>query len=86
MPGKLDLYHEVSILPQIADIKANQAFAIFMNPKRIQHGNRKGIEIKKFDGTSESMEYGELFLRLRKRDGFLVARPKDNIVVLKTKA
>jgi len=88
MPGKLDLYpyHEVSILPQIADIKADQAFAIFMNPKRIQHGNRKGIEIKKFDGTSESMEYGELFLRFRKRDGFLVARPKDNIVVLKTKA
>jgi len=88
MPGKLDLYpyHEVSILPQIADIKAGEAFAIFMNPKRIQHGNRKGIEIKKFDGTSESMEYGELFLRFRKRDGFLVARPKDNIVVLKTKA
>jgi len=88
MPGKLDLYpyHEVSILPQIADIKADQGFAIFMNPKRIQHGNRKGIEIKKFDGTSESMEYGELFLRFRKRDGFLVARPKDNIVVLKTKA
>ena len=88
MPGKLDLYpyHEVSILPQIADIGEDQAFAIFMNPKRIQHGNRRGIEIKKFDGTTESMEYGELFLRFRKRDGFLVTRPKGNIVVLKTKA
>jgi HK97 family phage major capsid protein len=88
MPGKLDLYpyHEVSILPQIADIKADQPFAIFMNPRRIQHGNRKGIEIKKFDATTESMEYGELFLRFRKRDGFLVARPKNNIVILKTKA
>jgi HK97 family phage major capsid protein len=46
MPGKLDLYpyHEVSILPQMADIKADTAFAVFMNPKRIQHGNRKGSE------------------------------------------
>jgi HK97 family phage major capsid protein len=88
MPGRLDLYpyHEVSILPQIADIKANEAFAIFMNPKRIQHGNRRGIELKKFDGTTESLEYGELFLRFRKRDGFLVTRPKGNMVVLKTKA
>ena len=88
MPGKLDLYpyHEVSILPQMADIGADEVFAIFMNPKRIQHGNRRGIEIKKFDGTTESLEYGELFLRFRKRDGFLVTRPKGNMVVLKTKA
>ncbi|GHU40198.1 hypothetical protein FACS1894190_06800 [Spirochaetia bacterium] len=86
MPGILDLYpyHEVSILPQLADIGANTPFAVFMNPKRIQHGDRKGIEIKRFDGTTESMEYGELFLRFRKRDGFLVTRPKDNIVVMKT--
>jgi len=88
MPGKLDLYtyHEVSILPQIADIKAGEIFAIFMNPKRIQHGNRRGIELKKFDQTTESLEYGELFLRFRKRDGFLVTRPKNNMVVLKTKS
>jgi len=88
MPGRLDLYpyHEVSILPQIADIEANEIFAIFMNPKRIQHGNRRGIELKKFDATTESLEYGELFLRFRKRDGFLVTRPKGNMVVLKTKS
>jgi HK97 family phage major capsid protein len=88
MPGKLDLYpyHEVGIMPQLADIGADTPFAIFMNPKRIQHGNRKGIEIKKFDGTTESMEYGELFLRFRKRDGFLVTRPAGNMVILKTGA
>jgi HK97 family phage major capsid protein len=86
MPGKLDLYpyHEVSIMPQLADIEDETPFAIFMNPKRIQHGNRKGIEIKKFDQATESMQYGELFLRFRKRDGFLVKRPAGNIVVLKT--
>jgi HK97 family phage major capsid protein len=88
MPGRLDLYpyHEVSILPQLADIGADEIFAIFMNPKRIQHGNRRGIELKKFDGTTESLEYGELFLRFRKRDGFLVTRPKGNMVVMKTKS
>jgi HK97 family phage major capsid protein len=88
MPGKLDLYpyHEVSIMPQLADIEANQMIAIFMNPKRIQHGNRRGIELKKFDQTTESLEYGELFLRFRKRDGFLVTRPKGNMVILKTKS
>ena len=88
MPGRLDLYpyHEVSILPQIGDIGQNAIFAIFMNPKRIQHGNRRGIELKKFDGTSDSLEYGELFLRFRKRDGFLVTRPKGNMIVLKTKS
>jgi len=88
MPGRLDLYpyHEVSILPQIADIGENEIFAIFMNPKRIMHGNRRGIELKKFDQTTESLEYGELFLRFRKRDGFLVTRPKGNMVVLKTKS
>jgi HK97 family phage major capsid protein len=88
MPGKLDLYpyYEVSIMPQLADIGDDTPFAIFMNPKRIQHGNRKGIEIKKFDATTESMQYGELFLRFRKRDGFLVTRPAGNMVVLKTKA
>jgi hypothetical protein len=57
-----------------------------MNPKRIQHGNRKGIEIKKFDQTTESMRYGELFLRFRKRDRFLITRLSGNIVVLKAKA
>jgi HK97 family phage major capsid protein len=87
MPGKLDLYpyHEVSILPQFADIEANEIFAVFMNPKRIRHGNRKGIEIKKFDATTESLQYGELFLRFRKRDGFLVAKPEGSVVALKTK-
>jgi hypothetical protein len=88
MPGRLDLYpyQEVSILPQVADLTPNKPFAIFMNPKRIQHGDRKGIEIKKFDGTTGSLEHGELFLRFRKRDGFLVTRSKDNIVVMKTGA
>jgi hypothetical protein len=45
MPGMLNLYpyHEVSLLPQMADIAFDTPFAVFMNPKRIQHGDRNGI-------------------------------------------
>lgn len=87
-PGTIDgySYTESHILPQMGDIGTNQSFAIFMNPKRINHGNRKGIEIKRFDATTEALEYGELFLRFRKRDGFLVTRSKNNMVLLKTGA
>ena len=87
-PGNVDGYdyYESSLLPQLADVKANAPFAIFMNPKRIIHGNRKGIEIKRFDATTESLEYSENFMRFRKRSGFMVSRPKGNIVVMKTKA
>jgi hypothetical protein len=73
------------MMPQGSEIKKNEPFAIFMNPKRIQHGNRKGLELKKFDGTTESLQYGEIFLRFRKRDGFLVTRPEKNMVVMKCK-
>ena len=38
----------------------------------------------RFDETTEGLEYGELFMRFRKRDGFLVTRPKKNMVLLKT--
>ena len=67
-----------------ADLEADKVIAIFMNPKRIIHGNRKGIEIKRFDETTEGLEYGELFMHFRKRDGFLVTRHKKNMVFLKT--
>ena len=86
MPSRIDGYDVVEsrLMPQLADIEADNVIAIFMNPKRIIHGNRKGIEIKRFDETTESLEYGELFMRFRKRDGFLITRPDHNMVLLKT--
>ncbi|MDA3957461.1 phage major capsid protein [Oceanispirochaeta sp.] len=87
-PGLLDgyPYHECDMMPQGSEIKKNEPFAIFMNPKRIQHGNRKGLELKRFDGTTESLQYGEIFLRFRKRDGFLITRPEKNMVTMKCKS
>ena len=60
MPSRIDGYDVVEsrLMPQLADIEADNVIAIFMNPKRIIHGNRKGIEIKRFDETTESLEYG----------------------------
>ena len=88
MPGLVDgyRYQECTLLPGFADVKEKTPFAVFMNPKRIMHGNRKGIEIKRFDGTTESLENGELYMRFRKRDGFMISRPKGNIVVMATGA
>ncbi len=86
-PGLLDgyPYQECDLMPQASEVKKNEPFAVFMNPKRIQHGNRKGLELKRFDGTTESLEYGEIFLRFRKRDGFLITSPEKNMVTLRCK-
>ena len=86
MPGRIDGYevHESTLLPQLTELAADKPIAIFMNPKKIVHGNRKGIEIKRYDDTTENLEYGESFMRFRKRDGFLVTRQEANIVVLTT--
>ena len=88
MPGVIDLYpyHECHVMPQFRDIEDDTPFAVFMNPKRINHRNRKGIELKRFDGTIESLKFGTNALRFRKRDAFGLVIPKDHMVILKTKA
>jgi HK97 family phage major capsid protein len=87
MPGVIDLYpyHECHVMPQFSAISTGQPFAVFMNPQRIEHGNRRGIELKRFDGTTESLKYGKIALRFRKRDRFVLAVPKNHMVILKTK-
>jgi len=88
MPGVIDLYpyHECHVMPQLSEIGANKPFAVFMNPQRISHGNRKGIELKRFDQTSASLKFGINALRFRKRDAFSLVIPKNHMVILKTKA
>lgn len=87
MPGMVDGYEcrVCQVLPQFTELKSGTAFAVFMNPEHIIHGNRKEIELKRFSNTTESLEYGQEFLRFRKRDGFLVTLAKS-MAVLKTAA
>ena len=73
-------------MPQFTEIEDDTPFAVFMNPQRINHGYRKGIELKRFDGTMDSLKYGTEALRFRKRDAFVLAIPKNHMVILKTKA
>ena len=40
------------------EFEEDTPFAVFMNPQRINHRNRKGIELKRFDGTMESLKFG----------------------------
>jgi HK97 family phage major capsid protein len=88
MPGVIDLYpyHECHVMPQFSEVGTNKPFAVFMNPQRINHRNRKGIELKRFDGTQESLKFGVKALRFRKRDAFGLVIPKNHMVILKTKA
>ena len=44
--------------------------------QRIIHGNKKEIELKRFSDNTESLEYGQEFLRFRKRDGFFTTMEK----------
>ena len=87
MPGVIDLYpyHECHVMPQLSEIGVNKPFAVFMNPQRISHGNRKGIELKRFDQTTDSMKFGINALRFRKRDAFSLVIPKNHMVILRTK-
>lgn len=84
MPGRIDGYECrcCGVLPQFSDLKAGTAFAVFMNPANILHGNRSGIELRRFSGTTEGLEYGQEFLRFRKRDGFLVTLPAAAAVLM----
>jgi len=88
MPGVIDLYpyHECHVMPQFSDIEEDTPFAVFMNPQRINHRNRKGIELKRFEGTMESLKFGTKALRFRKRDAFGLVVPKNHMVILRTKA
>jgi HK97 family phage major capsid protein len=88
MPGVIDLYpyHECHVMPQFSDIEEDTPFAVFINPQRINHRNRKGIELKRFDGTKDSLKFGIKALRFRKRDAFGLVIPKEHMVILKTKA
>jgi len=88
MPGVIDLYpyHECHVMPQFSDIEEDTPFAVFMNPQRINHRNRKGIELKPFDGTMDSLRYGVKALRFRKRDAFGLVIPKNHMAILRTQA
>ena len=45
-------------MPQFSDIEEDTPFAVFMNPQRINHRNRKGIELKRFEGTMDILKFG----------------------------
>lgn len=75
-------YIEAKRAPQFGDVGSGQAFVWFGNPSRtLWHGDRKGIEIRTFSETSESLLYGEQFIRFRKRDAFKVVQPDLSVLL-----
>ncbi len=79
-------YIEARVMPEFGDVAADEAFIAYCVPnRRIWHGDRAGLEVKYFQDTSYALEYGELFVRFRKRDAFKIIQP-ELAVVIKTRA
>ena len=84
-PGKLCgfPYRECRDIVNISECGSNTPFAWFGDPRRILwHGDRKAIEIRSFMETTESMIYGEQFIRFRKRDAFKVVQPDLSVLLM----
>jgi len=50
----------------------------------ISTGKKNEADALQIALMKEILEYGDLFMRFRKQDGFLVAKPQGNIVLHKT--
>ena len=64
---------------------ADTPFLIYGNPKYVLHGERVGMEFKIFRDTVRNLDYDQVFLRFRIRQGFVVGVPAA-YAVLKTAA
>lgn len=87
-PGRLCgyPYREIKRGPGFTEVEPGKPFAWFGVPNRTMwHGDRKGIEIRTFSETTESLLHGEQFIRFRKRDAFKIVQP-DLSVLLMTRA
>lgn len=83
-PGRLCGYPyiEAKQAPSISDTGKGKPFIWFGDPMRtVWHGNRKGIEIRTFTETTESLLNGEQFIRFRKRDAFKVVQPDLSVLL-----
>lgn len=75
---------DCSVLNPAEDIVSGSIVGVFYNPKNTIWGDRMGMEIKRYNATSENVLHGEEFIRFRKRDAFLQTKT-DLAVILKVR-
>jgi HK97 family phage major capsid protein len=69
-------YIECNQMPDYASLKPGEVFMAMANPRNLWVGEREGMEVRQFDSTIYSLEYQELFVRFRIRNGFKVVKPE----------
>jgi len=62
-------------MPDSGDDAASTDFVAFGNAKRILNGVRVPFEFKIYDQTQSAMESGQIFLRVRTRQAFVLSNP-----------
>lgn len=62
-------------MPDSGDDDTSTKFVAFGNPRYIYNGERVGFEFKIYDQTQSAMESGQIFLRVRTRQAFVLAVP-----------
>jgi hypothetical protein len=62
-------------MPDSGDSAVSTSFVAFGNPKYIINGERVGFEFRIYDQTQSNMESGQIFLRCRTRQAFVLALP-----------
>ena len=62
-------------MPDSTDSAADTTFVAFGNPVRILNGVRVPFEFKIYDQTQSAMESGQIFLRCRTRQAFVLSNP-----------
>jgi len=72
-------------MPKVSGSAASTSFIIYGNPKHWLHGEKVGMEFKIYRDTIRNVDYDQIFLRFRIRQGFVGGIPSA-ISRLKTAA
>jgi HK97 family phage major capsid protein len=68
----------VSVMPSATSVGPDQRVIFFGDARRMTRGIRKGIEISIFNQTQQALDYGNLALRQRLREGYKAFRVDPN--------
>jgi HK97 family phage major capsid protein len=68
----------VSVMPSATSVGPDQRVIFFGDARRMTRGIRKGIEISIFSQTQQALDYGNIALRQRLREGYKAFRVDPN--------
>jgi HK97 family phage major capsid protein len=70
-----------AVLNPVESMVSGSVVGVFYDPRNTIWGDRMGMEIKRYNATSENLLHGEEFIRFRKRDAFLQTKTDLAVIV-----